>query len=119
MFDIDTKKTPKVYKQKDLGYKRTPTSAMMRCTFSNGEIWDVPLQIIADSRDENYKEDKEDAVKFIRKESLDEYDLEDWFSNNMDWSDVSEYAVFVPQPTVKFDYEDDFCNCEKDIYGKV
>jgi len=108
----------KTYQQKDLGYKRFATTAMMRCSFSNGERWDVPLQIIADDRDANYADEREDTVGSVRAGSLDEYDFADWFSNNMDWSDVSEYAVKVKE-TEPFDHEADFCNCDKEIEGKV
>ena len=109
----------KKYEQVNLGYEREKTKAMMRVTFQNSEKWDVPLQIIADSRDQHYKDENEDTIKFIRARQLDEYDLIDWFSNNMNWSDVSKYAVKVEEDIEPFDYEDDFSNCEKKINGKV
>lgn len=109
----------KAYKQKNLGYKRAATKAVMRVTFENKEKWDVPLQIIADSRDEHYKDEKEDTVKSVRAGKLDDDEFTDWFSNNMNWSDVSAFAVKVDEEPEPFDYEADFCNCEKSIEGKV
>ena len=109
---------PKTYKQKDLGYKRYATAAMMRCTFSNGERFDVPLQIIADDRDANYSDEHEDTVQGVQSGYLDAYEFSDWFSSNMNWCDVSEYAVKVKE-SEPFDYEADFCNCDKEIEGKV
>lgn len=109
----------KKYKLKNLGYARTTTSAMVRVKFSNGEQFDVPVQIIADSRDENYKDEKEDTVKFIRAGSLDSYEIKDWLSNNMNWSDVAEYAFKIPYSPRPFDYEGDFTNCDKEIAGKI
>ncbi len=109
----------KPYTQRDLGYKRTPTSARMRVTFSNGEVFDVPLQIIADLRDWNYKDEEEDTVEFAREHKVTRFNFHDWFSNNMNWSDVAEYAVKVDLPPMKFDYEADFCNCDKSIEGVV
>ncbi len=111
----------KTYTQKKLSYKRKATTARVLVQFSNGETWSIPAQIIADDRDENYKFDKEDTVKFIRDGGLDKsgYELLDWFANNMDWCDVSEYAEKLVKPPEKFDYEGDFCNCEKKIDGEI
>ena len=81
------------YKQKDLGYKRTKTSARYMVHMDNLTMWSVPVQIIADSRDEYYKDDKEDTIKSIRKGDLDPYGIKDWASGNMNWADVKEYAV--------------------------
>lgn len=107
------------YQQKDLGYKRVKTKATIRLIFQNSEKWDVPLQAIADSRDKHYKDDKEDTVKSVRAGKLDDYEFQDWLSNNMNWSDVSAYAVKVQEDEEPFDYESDFFNCEKRIEGKV
>jgi len=111
----------KPYKQKDLGYQRALTSAAMRVTFSNGECYDVPLQIIADNRDEYYRREKEDTVQYFRDGGLDKYDFTDWFVNNMNWSEVSDYAIRVAREQKPFDYESDIGrgNCEKKIEGGV
>lgn len=58
------------YRMKNLGYKRTPTAAWIRVTFSNGETWEVPAQAVADSRDENYRDEKEDTIGFIANRQL-------------------------------------------------
>lgn len=101
----------KKYKQKDLGYKRTPTDAMLRVTFANGEIWDVPAQVVVDSRDEHYKDEEEDTAS----QPDHDYEITDWASNNMNWEDLSPYAKFVKQPPKVFDYEADWCNAEKAV----
>ena len=106
------------YKMKDLGYPRTPTTAELHVDMPDGATWAVPLQLIADSRDEHYKDDKEDTIGFIKKESLDDYELCDWAANNLNWEDVSEYArqIFMPP---KMDFEDGWVNGYKEIAGTI
>ncbi len=105
----------KKYKQKKLGYKRTPTDALLRVTFSNGEIWDVPAQVVVDSRDEHYADEKEDTAQWIEDGSLSDYEITDWASGNMNWDELEPYAKFVKQPPKAFDYEGDWGNAEKEV----
>lgn len=42
------------YKQKDLGYPRTSTDDEFEVAMPDGSAWRVPVQIIADSRDDHY-----------------------------------------------------------------
>ena len=104
---------------KDLGYKRTPTDAKLRVEMSDGSLWDVPVQVIADDRDDNYKNDKEDTIGFIRDGTLDAYEIEDWAANNMNWSDVQRYAVKTGAQPKKVDFQDGWINGEKRIVGKL
>lgn len=108
-----------LYTMKDLGYKRTPTSAVYRVEMDDGSKWDVPVQVIADSRDENYREDEEDTVGFIRAGSLSAAEIQDWAGNNMNWSDVAEYATRAVVPPKKVDWEDGWANGEKEIVGEI
>ena len=96
----------KTYTQKKLGYPRQKTKARYCITLSNGEVWAIPAQIIVDNRDEYYKDEKEDTVKFIRNKELDEYEIEDWAKNNMNWADVKEYAEKVESGQFP-DFEDE------------
>jgi hypothetical protein len=107
------------YTMKDLGYARTPTDAKLRVEMPDGSLWEVPVQVIVDSRDEYYRGDEEDTTGFIRKGSLGEYEVYDWAGNNMNWSDVQEYAVQVPLPVRKVDFEDGWANGEKSIEGAI
>jgi hypothetical protein len=107
------------YTMKDLGYTRTPTDAMYQVEMPDGSLWQVPVQVIADSRDENYVEDQEDTIGYIRTCSLSEFEITDWAGNNMNWSDVKQYAVEVPRPKRKVDWEEGWVNGEKEIVGKL
>lgn len=107
------------YKQKDLGYKRTPTDASYRVEMEDRSVWEVPVQVIVDSRDENYKSDEEDTIGFIRAGTLDRYEIEDWASNNMNWSDVKHLASKVTVVEIEPDWEDGWSNGKKGITGKL
>lgn len=107
------------YEMKDLGYPRTPTTAMYRVEMEDGSNWDVPVQAIADSRDENYADDREDTVGSIRNGDLIDSEISDWAGNNMNWEDVEAYAVKVDLPTRKINFQEGWCNGEKKIKGEI
>lgn len=105
---------------KYLGYKRTPTSAKLRVQMTNGSRWDIPVQLIADSRDEFYSVntvDQEDTVGFIKSNRLRRNAIVDWASNNMNWSDVESYAVKVADTIPDFD--EGWANGAKSIIGEI
>jgi hypothetical protein len=97
---------------------KTKTDAKLRVTMPDGSKWDVPVQLIADDRDRHYVDEDEDTIRFVREGGLDAYDITDWASNNMNWSDVEPFAVKVesaPPP----DYEEGWANGEREIVGKI
>jgi len=110
---------PQIYTQKDLGYPRTPTTALFRVEMEDKSLWDVPVQAIVDSRDEHYASDKEDTIGFIHEGGLSDVEIFDWAGNNMNWDDVKEFAVQVPSPKVEIDWEEGWNSGEKEIVGKV
>lgn len=108
------------YEMKDFGYPRTPTTALFRVEMGDGSKWDVPVQAIADSRDENYADEKEDTVGGIREHSLSGSEIHDWAGNNMNWEDVEAFAVPVPASELKKpNYQEGWCNGEKQIVGDL
>lgn len=108
-----------IYIMKDLGYIRTPTTALYRVEMEDGSKWDVPVQVIADSRDENYQDDEEDTIGSIRDGGLAEFEIADWAGNNMNWSDVKDYAVRAEVKPKKINWEEGWMNGEKKIVGKI
>ena len=116
---MPSKNEPIKYTAKDLGYPRTSTKAMYRVEMPDGSHWEVPVQVIADSRDHHYREDKEDTIGFIRDGSLDQFEITDWAANNMNWSDVEQFAIRAIFPTNPVDYEEGWCNGEKEIVGEL
>lgn len=101
---------------RDLGYKRTPTTAMYRIDMGEGYVYDVPVQIIADDRDANYADDEEDTIGFILNGSLDEYNIKDWATNNMNWDDVKQYATRV-EVAHTVDHQDGWVNGSREVIG--
>jgi len=104
---------------KNLGYERTPTNAKFRVTMPDGTQYDVPVQTIVDSRDENYREDKEDTIGYIRRGTLTGYEISDWAANNMNWSDVEGVAVKVDVPLPLTDFQDGWTNGDRKIVGEI
>lgn len=93
----------------------------LRVLFENGECYDIPVDVILDSRAEHYADvdgiDFEEYVKLEPHDSVDDYDIKDWASNNMDWSDVKVYAVKVHESN-HFDYEYAFTNADKEVINE-
>lgn len=88
--------------------------------FSNGEVYEIPVDVIAKNRAEYYYKSTNEFSSI--EESLqndtiplfeDDYEITDWASNNMNWSDVSEYAVKVKTKSISYDEE--WCNSIKNI----
>jgi hypothetical protein len=103
------------YTMKDLGYPRTASERKLRLTFSNGEVWEVPVQVVADSRDAAYADEQEDTLGFIEEGTLDAFTLVDWANNNMNWRDLAPYAERVPRRAVPFDHEADWGQASKEV----
>ena len=98
----------------------------LRVTMEDGSKWDVPAKFIAEARAKYYAEKdtgkssgKEFDVVFIDevKYSLeDEYNIIDWASNNMNWSDVKNIAVKVS--TMEIDFQEGWVNGDKEVITK-
>ncbi len=66
----------------------------------SGFVWEVPAEAIAKNRATYYAErDKDTTYDDEFKYAMgDDYELRDWFLNNMDWKDVKNVAKFVASP---------------------
>jgi hypothetical protein len=65
-----------------------------------GFVWEVPAEVIAKNRATYYAEnDKDTTYKDEFEFTLgDNFELRDWFFNNMDWEDVAGEAKLVATP---------------------
>ena len=81
----------------------------LQITFSNGKVFRVPAKYITEHSykimkeyNEKYNDDfiKNDYINYML---TDEYALQDWSSNSMDWDDLKDVAVEVK--TEAFDYD--------------
>ncbi len=86
----------------------------MLAVTNQGHVWHVPLIKIAENRADFYvtrpdpEATRDDEIAFVMD---DTYEGIDWFQNNMNWSDISAFAVLVQTPEPLTEPED--CNdCE-------
>jgi len=106
------------------------TEKFIRTVMDDGSEWDVPVRVIADHKGryyanikDEYRADKKSTDEEIYNREFeelmnaeDDYDIIDWAENNMDWSDVEQYAVKVS--TKKPDFQEGWMNGEKEIIKK-
>lgn len=66
----------------------------------DGFVWDVPAEAIAKNRATYYAENDKDTTYDEEFEHTmgSNYELRDWFFNNMDWDDVKDAAKLVARP---------------------
>lgn len=95
-------------------------TAIYRTTMPDGSLWDIPVIIIARNRAENYAHEfggdvdrslLEDTAPLFES---DDFEIEDWAQNNMNWSDVKYHAtVFKDAPPT--DYGEGWVNGEHSV----
>jgi len=90
----------------------------LKVIFSNGDTFEIQGSVIARNRAEYYaKEDPDTTYQLEYEFTLhDDYELEDWAKNNMNWEDVEYFAKKVPSQII--DYNDEWTNCENEIINK-
>lgn len=79
---------------------------------SHGYVWRVDAEKIADNRARYYADLDSDTIyeDEFQYTMEDDYELSDWFLNNMDYHDLKDHwvLIFEPEPLT----EPDFDNCE-------
>ena len=98
----------------------------LRVTMGDGSKWDIPARLIAEDRARYYtKRDtgKESGIEFDKAfEELiadaleDTYEIIDWASNNMNWSDVEDVAENAS--VMEVDFQEGWVNGEKEVIEK-
>lgn len=110
-----------IQEQQTMSTKPQGEPKFLRIEMPDGHTYDVPVSIIARSRAEHYayhfdgdvqRSLDEDTLPLFRS---DDYEITDWASNSLNWSDVSKHAVIVPGIPNTIDMEHDWCNVEKRI----
>lgn len=93
----------------------------LRVEMPDGSKWDVPCEVIARKRTEYYagvdgfKEGSREWEEEFKR-SMDDYELEDWASNNMNWEDVQSIARKVADlPPPEVDYQEGWVNGDNRI----
>lgn len=86
--------------------------------------WDIPVEVIVAHRAIYYFQNHKDEFPTIVDANndtwelfnSDDYEIEDWAANNMNWDDVKLMAKKVEEPTV--DYQEGWVNGEKEVIEK-
>lgn len=80
----------------------------LEITMPDCSVWSVPVLEIAKNRAREYAHEFgnheeqsliEDTIPLFES---DDYEIIDWASNNMDWSDVKDFAVCIKPSTIDF-----------------
>lgn len=86
----------------------------------DGSIWAVPVQLIATNRAVYYaKEFGGDISRSLAEDTLplfraDDFEIEDWAINNMNWSDV-QHAARCVSAAGDVDYQEGWVNGDKSV----
>lgn len=92
---------------------------LLLITMPDGSVWSVPVQIIANNRAVNFAHEfNGDINKSLIEDTYplfeeDEFEIEDWAANNMNWSDVESHAIKVSSGYV--DFQNGWINGKKRI----
>lgn len=93
---------------------------ILKIRFSNGELFTVPARIIAENRAEyyssidGYDKGSNEWEAEVQNALNDEFILQDWIGNDMDWSDIEPYVQKLDDE--EFDYEDEWSEAEIEMY---
>lgn len=96
----------------------------MRCLVvvqDDGSEWAIPVDFIARHRATHYAHEFDgDVEKSLAEDTMplfneDPFEVEDWASNNMNWSDVSSVAFRTTQEPPPCDYEEGWVNGPKSV----
>lgn len=83
----------------------------------DGTVWAVPAEVVAKDSAKYYSGldgggtfDQETAQTL-----MDDDELLDWASNNMDWSDVEKHARCIVRSDLNIDYQEGWVNGDKTV----
>jgi len=86
-------------------------------TMEDNSKWSVPVRVIAENRAKYYQSKSDLSFESCMEAAIeyfeDEYEIEDWAANNMNWSDVEDIAQCLQ--FAQIDMEDGWCNGDKEI----
>ena len=95
---------------------------LMTVKMPSGEVWGVPVAMIAHSRATHYaKEFDGDVERSLAEDTMplfesDDYEIQDWAVNNMNWSDFNGHQIKVfeaPAP----DFQDAWMEGDKGFFN--
>ena len=88
----------------------------LRVTMPDGSKWDVPANVIANHRALIRERDEQGTyTKELEFAIADDFELEDWAANNMNWRDVQHFAERFEDAPATVDYQEGWTNGEKEV----
>jgi hypothetical protein len=88
---------------------------VLRIECSNGEVWEIPAEVIARQRAQYYADECGENFEEVLRETLeDDYELKDWAVGNMNWEDVVKWATRVQGPK-GVDMQKEWLSCDKKV----
>lgn len=94
----------------------------LKVRFSNGDLFAVPARVIAENRANYYAEldgyelNSNEWEAEVLTALNDEYEIEDWAGNNMNWDELSPYAVKIN--IEEFDYDEEWPDADIELIDK-
>lgn len=96
----------------------------LRVEMPDGSLWDIPVDVIARSHAEHYAHEYGGDIERSLAEGTgplfesDDYAIEDWAANSMDWADVESVAREAERPGPPVDFQEGWVNGVKAIVWK-
>jgi hypothetical protein len=93
---------------------------ILRVKFSNGDEFSIPTRIIAENRAnyysevDGYEKESNEWEQEVQYAMNDEYEIEDWAANNMNWDELEPFATLLDK-SEEFDYEDEWGEADKKV----
>lgn len=87
----------------------------LRVKMPDGSTWAVPIEVIARDRAKHYAHEFDgDIEKALQEDTYplfesDDYEIEDWAANNMNWTDVRPFAQLI-SGAAEVDYQEGWVN---------
>lgn len=93
---------------------------MLTCVMADGTKWGVPVEIIALNRATHYAYEFDgDVARSLAEDTMplfdsEDFEIEDWAVNNMNWSDFDGHQVKL-EDAVAIDFENDWLHSAKEV----
>lgn len=95
---------------------------LMTVEMPDGSKWGVPVEMIARNRAAHYADEFDgDVERSLAEDTIplfesDDYEIQDWAVNNMNWSDFDGHQVKVADAPAP-DFQEAWLSGEKDFVG--
>jgi hypothetical protein len=96
----------------------------LKVRFSNGDMFEIPARVIAENRAnyyadlDGYEINSNEWEAEIISALNDEFEIEDWAANNMNWNELAPYARRIDSDK-EFDYDDGWTDADIELTDLV